>query len=444
MKTDSPAAPTTFSPSSSYTLLLVDDNPTNLGVLFETLRDSEFRLLVAEDGEAALEQVQYVKPDIILLDVMMPRMNGFETCQRLKANPNTQDIPVIFMTALDETVDKVKGLSIGGVDYITKPIQFEEVLARVRVHLKLYTLQQQLQSQNQQLQAEIQERQQAERSLQLMVRAVSHDLKNPVTGMLMVLHNLLKSSSPEQPAEHSRSSSQERSASNTVAIARPILERMVESAERQLSLINSLLDIHNLTPAESESEPANPAASQPHVVLQRKSLSLHAVVSSVVQDLEPLLQKNQVHLDVQVPETLPFISGDSNQLWRVFENLITNAIKHNPPGIEVAIAAQPQIPPDSSVVTTSISATAAEFIQCWIKDNGNGIPLDDQPQLFELYRRGSAHHRSPGIGLGLYLCRQIIEAHGGSIELHSIPGQGTTFGFSLPIAQTAHPDCSKD
>ncbi len=129
-------------------IVIVDDKPTNLGVLFDFLTDSGFKVLVAQDGESAIQKVEYAHPDLILLDVMMPGIDGFETCRRLKANAATQDIPVIFMTALSDTVDKVKGFSLGAVDYVTKPVQQEEVLARVTTHLTLRNLQKRLQAQN--------------------------------------------------------------------------------------------------------------------------------------------------------------------------------------------------------------------------------------------------------------------------------------------------------
>jgi PAS domain S-box-containing protein len=133
-------------------IVIVDDKPTNLGVLFDFLTDSGFKVLVAQDGESAIQKVEYAHPDLILLDVMMPGIDGFETCRRLKANPATQDIPVIFMTALSEAVDKVKGFSLGAVDYVTKPMQQEEVRARVTTHLTLRNLHHKLQEQNLQLQ----------------------------------------------------------------------------------------------------------------------------------------------------------------------------------------------------------------------------------------------------------------------------------------------------
>ena len=139
-------------------ILIVDDTPANLGLLFALLADSGFKVLVARDGESAIEKLEYVQPDLILLDVLMGEMDGFETCRRLKAKESTKDIPVIFMTALTETVDKVKGLQIGAVDYITKPLQHEEVLARVNVHLSLRQMTKKLQEQNLRLEEEITER----------------------------------------------------------------------------------------------------------------------------------------------------------------------------------------------------------------------------------------------------------------------------------------------
>ena len=149
-------------------ILIVDDNPSNLGALFKFLSDSDFKVLVATDGETALEQIEYVQHDLILLDIMMPGMDGFETCRRLKENPATQEIPVIFMTALSDTIDKVKGFQLGAVDYITKPIQHEEVLVRVETHLTIRNLQKKLEGKNQRLQEEIIQRKHAEAVLQVV------------------------------------------------------------------------------------------------------------------------------------------------------------------------------------------------------------------------------------------------------------------------------------
>ncbi len=146
-------------------ILIVDDTPTNLEVLFDFLANCGFKVLVAEDGISAIERAEYAPPDLILLDVIMPGMDGFETCRRLKASELTKDIPVIFMTALSETVDKVRGLNLGAVDYVTKPLQHEEVLARVKLHFSLRNLTKRLQEQNLRLEQEIQERQRSEQKI---------------------------------------------------------------------------------------------------------------------------------------------------------------------------------------------------------------------------------------------------------------------------------------
>ncbi|MBD0363197.1 MAG: PAS domain S-box protein, partial [Coleofasciculus sp. C3-bin4] len=155
-------------------ILIVDDTPTNLEMLLDCLEEYGFKVVVAEDGESALEMAEYAPPDLILLDILMPEMDGFETCRRLKTNPATQDIPVIFMTALTDKVDKVKGLNLGAVDYITKPLEHEEVLARVNIHLHLRNLTKRLTEQNERLQQEISERKQAEKEREQAFRSLEH------------------------------------------------------------------------------------------------------------------------------------------------------------------------------------------------------------------------------------------------------------------------------
>jgi two-component system, sensor histidine kinase and response regulator len=382
-----------------HIVLLVDDNPTNLGVLFNSLSDLGFKILVAQDGESAIAQVNYLRPDIILLDVMMPGIDGFETCRRLKANADTHDIPVIFMTALSETVDKVKGFEAGAVDYITKPFQPEEVLARINAHLAIQQLQRQLQQQNQQLQQEICDREQAEQALKVVLHAVSHDLRNPVTGMLMVLANLLKSGccpmSTNPPPPNADAT--------MVTVPRTILERMTESGDRQLSLINSLLEAHAL---ETQG-----------ITLHQEAVRLQDLTNSVIDEMQPLLLKNRATLTNTIPTNLPLIKADPTQLWRVIENLLSNALKHNPPGLSLVVNAMVE----------------ADQVRCTVADDGVGISPEQADKLFELYRRGTNARHTHGLGLGLYLCRQIIHAHGGEIGVQSAPGKGACFWFTLPL-----------
>ena len=292
-------------------VLVVDDNPTNLSILVNLLRDVGLRVLVATDGESAIEQIEYVKPDLILLDVMMPGIDGFETCQRLKANANTAKIPIIFMTALSETVDKVRGLSLGAVDYVTKPFEHEEVLVRIRTHLTIAKQRQRIEIQNRDLQNEISDRKRAEEALTIFLHAVSHDLRNPVTGLLMVLENLLQSAtSPDAK----------------IFLPRNTLERMQQSGERQLALINSLLESH---------------VNEVHgIVIHPQPTKIEEIIQAAIIDLQPLLDKEDTKVDLQIPTDLPVVNADSVNIYRVFQNLIANAIKHNPPSLKLTISVQ--------------------------------------------------------------------------------------------------------
>ena len=375
-------------------VLVVDDNPTNLSVLVNLLRDVGLRVLVATDGESAIEQITYIKPDLILLDVMMPGIDGFETCQRLKANSETVKIPIIFMTALSETVDKVRGLSLGAVDYVTKPFEHEEVLVRIRTHLTIAKQRQTIESQNIDLQAEITERKRAEEALTIFLHAVSHDLRNPVTGLMMVLDNLAKTaSSPE----------------SNILLSRTTLERMQQSGDRQLALINSLLESH---------------VNDVHgIIIHPQPVIIREVIQSAIDDLQPLLDKEETEINLEIPLDLPRTLADEAHICRVFQNLIANAIKHNPPNLELTISAE---------------LSDEKTILCTVADNGVGMTSAQSENLFELYAQGKDHsrlnRRSLSLGLGLYICRQIVQAHGGAIGVVGEPNIGSQFWFTLPIA----------
>ncbi|HBQ98391.1 MULTISPECIES: hybrid sensor histidine kinase/response regulator [unclassified Roseofilum] len=363
-------------------LLIVDDTPNNLRLLSSMLTEKGYKVRKAIDAKGALKAIEVLKPDLILLDIRMPEMDGYQVCQILKADARTQDIPVIFISALDETVDKVRAFNVGGVDYITKPFQAPEVLARVATHLQIHQLQQQLETQNTQLQAEIVERQKAEAGLKVLLHAVSHDLRNPVTGMLMVFKNLLKRDS--------------------FALTRSMVERMADSCDRQLNLINSLIETQH--------------SEIWGVSLNCESLSLSTLTAQLAADWEPVLSQNQATLEDRIASTLPLINGDRQQLWRVFENLFANALKHNPPGLSLTLSARVE----------------GDWVRCTVGDNGIGMSKKQCETLFQPYTRGDRETRKTGLGLGLYLCSQIIHAHGGEIGVDSVVSEGTNFWFTLP------------
>lgn len=233
---------------------------------------------------------------------------------------------------------------------------------------------------------DITQRKQTEEELRIFFHAVSHDLRNPVLGTLMVLKNLL--SRPEE----------------NISISRSILERMIQSSDRQLNLINSLMEAH--------------LSELQGVILQLQAVELLTVVEAAIADLEPLLAQNQVKLINLVSADLPLVNADPTQLWRVFSNLIVNALKHNPP----------------EFVLTINATRKDDMIYCTVSDNGVGINQQQSDRLFDLYFRGASIGNSVGLGLGLYLCKQIINAHGGEIGVNSALDAGATFWFTLPIS----------
>lgn len=408
-------------PSKIIDILIVDDMPDNLRLLSTMLTEQGYKVRTAINGVRALQAAEVRLPDLVLLDINMPEMNGYEVCQRLKTSQHTQDIPVIFISALDDVFDKVMAFDVGGVDYITKPFQMQEVLARVNNHLQIRALQQQLQAQNLQLQQEVGDRIAAQHELETLnqelesrvqartaelqtaneqlrtleaqlrqqlnvfLHAVSHDLRNPVIGTSMVLKNLAQH--PEEP----------------IQISRQIVERMVESNARQLELINSLIDTHS--------------AEVWGITLHRQPLRLSTLVTSAIADLQPMLERDRVTVHNEIDPDLPVIQADPLQLARVYQNLVANAIKHNPPGLNLTFTAHVE----------------GDMLRCTVADDGIGISPEEQEKLFDLYFQGKQKRRSVGLGLGLYLCQQVIESHKGQIGVTSAPGQGSTFWFTLPL-----------
>jgi PAS domain S-box-containing protein len=261
---------------------------------------------------------------------------------------------------------------------------------------------------------DITKRKQAEEAVRVFLHAVSHDLRNPVLGNLMVLKNLLNSRIWEQEDFSSNSSNSNTSnTSNTftnfsdsqslLLIPASIIERMIKGNERQLNLINSLMEAHQ--------------SDVQGIFLQCQPLQLYDVVEGAIADLSPMLTQNQINLKNLVSVNLLRVKGDATQLSRVFSNLIVNAVKHNPPNLEVVINARQQ----------------EEWIYCTVVDNGIGMNQQQSDRLFELYFRGDNIRHSVSLGLGLYLCKQIISAHGGEIGVKTSPGCGSTFWFTLPI-----------
>jgi signal transduction histidine kinase len=226
----------------------------------------------------------------------------------------------------------------------------------------------------------------ANRRLQLCIHTVTHDLRTPVMGSLMLLQSIQQST----PADAS------------IVLSPMELSQLIQGGDRLLGLMNTLLDQQVL--------------SQSELVLHRQSVDLSVIVATILQDFQPTLAKKTIQLRDQIPRDLPPIDADVQQIWRVLCNLISNAIHHNPPGIQL---------------TLSANLMGRSMVKVIVQDDGVGIPLAQQATIFEAYTRSSQYQ--PGLGLGLYICRQIIEAHGGTIGFEP-SDHGTTIGFTLPLA----------
>ena len=369
------------------TILIVDDQPAGIHALANLLRSS-YRILVATDGPTALEiAVRVPPPDLILLDVEMPAMDGYEVCRRLKALPATRQIPLFFVTARDGTDDEEVGLQLGAADYISKPFQPSIVRARIRNHLQLHRQQLQIQQQNRQIQSALENLRELEILRDSLVGMIVHDLRSPLTGILgyaeFLESDLLENGQP-QMAEHAA--------------------QICASAKSLQHMITTLLDISRM---EARQMPLNPAATD-----------LRSVVSAALSSLGGLLRQAQVVPELPDSPVLAYCDPDATR--RIIENLVANAIKFSGKCGEIRIRLEHQ--------DTHLKVT--------VQDHGAGIPHEYRSKIFEKFGQVSSRieGRKFSTGLGLTFCKLAAEAQGGQIGLDSEVGLGSTFWFTLPPA----------
>lgn len=367
-------------------ILIVDDTPANLQVLSQLLREAGYKVRAAASGFRALMAIGILPPDLILLDIKMPEMDGYELCRRLKTDSQTRDIPIIFISALNETEDKVKAFALGGVDYITKPFQAEEVLARIQTHLTLRSLQQQLQESNHQLERRLQQlaESNAELSrlnadLKAFAATVAHDLKNPA-GVTMGIAQVLETDHTDMAPEE----------------VNQYLHRISVKSREMVNIINELLLLAEVREKEVEFSP----------------LDMAGIVAKATERLDQKIQAHQAV--ITCPPTWPIALGYAPWIEEVWVNYLSNAIKYGgqPPQIE-------------------LGATPIEHqIRFWISDNGPGLSEEEQNRLFTPFVR--LHEtQATGYGLGLSLVRRIMEKLGGEAGVES-NGLGSRFFFTLP------------
>ncbi|MDJ1176291.1 response regulator [Roseofilum capinflatum] len=377
-------------------ILIVDDQLENLQVLSQTLSEAGYKVRGAVKGEMALRASRSGNLDLILLDIKLPDMSGYEICQKLKQHEKTQNIPIVFLSALDEVLDKVRAFQVGGVDYITKPFQVEEVLARIEHQLTIRRLQNQLQAQNKTLQQEIQERKKAEEEAEAASQAksqflanMSHELRTPLNSILGFTQVMLRDGqSTDEQQEY--------------------LEIINRSGEHLLDLIDDILDLSKIEAGI--------------IQLNEKDLDLYYLLDSL-EDLFKIKAESKsillkFNVDPQVPQ---HIKTDEQKLRSCLINLLGNAMKFTELGqVELSVKLHQD--------------TDRANIEFQVSDTGPGIAPEEQQDLFKAFVQTSTGMQSAqGTGLGLSITDKFVQLMGGEISVSSEVGQGTVFWFYLPF-----------
>jgi two-component system sensor histidine kinase/response regulator len=364
-------------------VLVVDDNPQNLKVLGNTLRENGLRVAFAKNGAGALALAKKNPPDLILLDVMMPEMDGFEVCKRLKQEAATKEIPVIFLTAKTEKEDIIEGLEVGAVDYIIKPFNIKELMARVQTHLELKAARDTILLQKEELK-------QANAAKDKFFSIISHDLGN-LFNTLIGFASLLSAQNEQLSAVQKED----------------FVQRMLQVSKKGYSLLNNLLEWSRSQTGRIAFEPA--------------TFNLKEIVVENLELLSSNAKAKSIELSSSISDTIT-VFADQNMLNTAIRNLLSNALKFTPANGRVEISAKK-------------TDTAIEIS---ISDTGVGISPQDIEKLFriDMSHTTSGTNDEKGTGLGLILCKEFVEKNGGTIWVESEVGKGSQFYIRLPSQES--------
>lgn len=372
-------------------ILIVDDIPKNLQVLSNILNAEGYQISFASNGEQAISVVNTTAPDLILLDIMMPEMDGYEVCEKLKADDKTAHIPIIFLTGKAESEDIVRGLKLGAVDYITKPFNSAELLSRVRTHLELKLSRDAIVKYNSELEEAQKELRLLNASKDKFFSIISHDLRGPFSGFLGLSELLAEEYDDLEKEDISQ-----------------IAESMNKAAKRLFSFLENLLDWSRSQMGRMDFNPMQ--------------LDLFDHVFRIFELYSNTSKEKNIELVSDISRG-NYIYSDSNMLSTILRNLISNAIKFTKPGGKIIV--QRNDIPDSN------------FAEISVVDSGVGMGEDALSKLFRIDEKyttvGTA--QEAGTGLGLLLCKELVEKNGGSIRVESEIDKGTTFTFTVPLKE---------
>jgi len=381
------ALPAIINPAD-IVILIADDLQDNLNIVKAVLGYKGYRVETAKNGKQVLEEVAKQIPDLILLDIQMPEMNGFEACRHLKANPEYKEIPIIFLTAKADSYDIVDGFKHGAVDYITKPFNTMELLARVQTHLELKRSRDLLAEKNKYLEIMTVGLTKLNNEKNDFMEIAAHDLKNPLTT-IRGLADFLRRDFDLAPT----------------AGIKLMLENIVKSSERMFSIIHNLMDVS--------------AIEEGSFRFDATPVDVGIIVRDLAEQYQYQADVKRISLQLDIPpHIVATIHGNFDTLTQVLDNLLSNAVKYSPDGTTVAIR-------------LSKNDT---FVRCEVQDEGVGISETDRNRLFgkfvQLSTRPTGNEASTG--LGLYIAKKLTEAMNGTIQYLSEPGKGSTFILEFP------------